>query len=85
MQELLLLQCMNTKYANAYLDLFSEYDLFLHYSHVNNFFYTIVEILDSIASPQEMEDFGFNYFKMKSTFYNMLEPNIENVIQTMIT
>lgn len=79
------LQCMDTKYANAYLKLFSDYDLFLHYSHVNNFFYTIVEILDSIASPQEMEDFGFDYFKMKSTFYTMLEPNIENVIQTMIT
>lgn len=79
------LQCMNTKYATAYLYLFSEYDLFLHYSHVNNFFYTIVEILDSISSPQEMADFGFDYFNMKSTFYNMLEPNIENVIQIMIT
>ena len=78
------LQCMGTKQVTALNKLFSDYDLYIHYSHVNNFYFTIVEILDSIATPKEIYDFGFDYFMLKTTFYNMLFPNIDNVIQTMI-
>lgn len=78
------LQCMGTKQVTALIRLFSDYDLYMHYLHVNNFFFTIVEILDSIATPEEIYDFGFDYFMLKTTFYNMLFPNIDRVIQTMI-
>lgn len=78
------LQCMRMKQVTALIKLFSDYDLYIHYSHVNNFFYTIVEILDSITTPDEINEFGFNYFRLKTTFYNMLFPNIDKVIQTMI-
>lgn len=78
------LQCMGMKQVTALVKLFSDFDLYIHYSHVNNFFYTIVEILDSIATPAEISDFGFDYFMLKTTFYNMLVPNIDRVTQTMI-
>lgn len=78
------LQCMGMKQVTALIMLFSDFDLYMHYFHVNNFFYTIVEILDSIATPEEIEDFGFDYFMLKTTFYNMLVPNIDRVTQTMI-
>lgn len=78
------LQCMGTEQATALIRLFYDYDLYIHYLHVNNFFYTIVEILDSIAKPEEIYDFGFDYFMLKTTFYNMLFPNIDRVVQTMI-
>lgn len=78
------LQCMGSKQVTALIRLFSDYDLYIHYSHINNFFYTIVEILDSITTPKEINDFGFDYFMLKTTFYNMLFPNIDKVTQTMI-
>lgn len=78
------LQCMGTKQVTVLIRLFSDYNLYMHYLHVNNFFYTIVEILDSIATPEEIYDFGFDYFMLKTTFYNMLFPNIDRVVQTMI-
>lgn len=78
------LQCMATQQVTALIGLFAKYDLYIHYLHVNNFYYTIVEILDSIATPEEIYDFGFDYFMIKTTFYNMLFPNIDSVVQTMI-
>lgn len=78
------LQCMRMKRVTALIELFSDYDLYIHYSHVNNFFYTIVEILDSITTPDEISEFGFDYFRLKTTFYNMLFPNIDKVVQIMI-
>ena len=78
------LQCLATKQVNALIKLFSDYDIYMHYSHVNNFFYTIVEILDSITSPTEIFYEGFDYFALKSTFYDMLFPSIDIVAQIMI-
>ena len=78
------LQSMGTKQATALIKLFSDYDLYIHYSNVNNFYYTIVEILDSIVTPYEIDEFGFNYFGLKTTFYDMLVPSIDEVIQIMI-
>lgn len=78
------LQCIGTKQATALIELFSDYDLYLHYSHVNNFFYTIVEILDSITEPEEIYAAGFDYFMLKSSFYDMLYPNINKVMSIMI-
>lgn len=78
------LQCTGTKQMIALTKLFSDYDLYMHYLHVNNFFFTIVEILDSITTPEEIYDFGFDYFMLKTTFYNMLFPNIDKVTQIMI-
>lgn len=78
------LQSMGTKQATALIKLFSDYDLYIHYSNVNNFYYTIVEILDSIVTPDEIDEFGFNYFGLKTTFYDMLVPSIDEVIEIMI-
>lgn len=78
------LQCMGTKQVTALIRLFSDYDLYMHYSHVNNFFYTIVEIFDSITTPEEIYNLGFDYFGLKTTFYYMLFPNVDKVKQIMI-
>lgn len=78
------LQCVGMKQVSALINIFSDYDLYIHYSHINNFYYTIVEILDSITSPTEIYYEGFEYFSIKSTFYNMLFPSIDKVVQIMI-
>lgn len=46
---------------------------YIHYTNVNNLFYTLVEIFDSIVKPDEISEFGYDYFKMKSVFYYMFK------------
>lgn len=78
------LECMNSKQTTILIDIINEFNLYIHYDHVNNFYYTIVEILDSITNPIEIYEFGFDYFELKSTLYNMLIHNIVSVRNTMI-
>lgn len=78
------LQCMQMRQVTNLWELFNEFNLYIHYSHVNNFFYTIVEILDSITNPQEIDEFGFDYFLLKTTFYNMLFPKAQEVSHIML-
>lgn len=78
------LNCIGMKTVTALFSLINEYDLFIHYVHVNNFFYTIVEILDSITDPEEIDSFGFDYFGLKSTLFDMLHPQIGQVSEIMI-
>lgn len=40
---------------------------------MNNLFYALVEIFDSIVKPDEISEFGYDYFKMKSVFYYMFK------------
>lgn len=78
------LECMASKQTRVLINIINDYDLYIHYDHVNNFYYTIVEILDSITNPMEIDEFGFDYFKLKSTLYNMLIQNIATVRKIMI-
>lgn len=78
------LSCLGTKATTNLLDFIYDYRLFIHYQNVNNFYYTIVEILDSITNPTEIYEFGFDYYRMKSVLYNMLSEKIEDVVTIMI-
>lgn len=78
------LECMGTRYTTALFKVIVDYDMYVHYKHINNFFYTIVEIMDSITDPNEIAEFGFDYFQLKSTLYNMLVPNIDSVKDIMV-
>lgn len=42
-------------------------------------YYAIVEILDSIADPQELDELGFNYFDMKAVLFKILKLNPEKL------
>lgn len=66
------LGCMSKKRIGYLFQWINEKDLFIHYTHVNNLYFAIVEIIDSIMSPEEIDEMGFNYFSIKNTFYEML-------------
>lgn len=66
------LGCMNRRRVGYLFKWINEKKLLMHYIIVNNFFYAIVEIIDSVMEPDEIEDMGFDYFSIKSTFYEML-------------
>ena len=66
------LDCMKSKRVTSMLDWIDTNSLYIHYSHINNLYYTLVEIIDSITSIEEIEEYGFDYFSVKNTFHKML-------------
>lgn len=66
------LECMDKERVEEYFNILEESNLYIHFQRTNNLYYAIVEILDSIVNIDEIEDFGFDYFQIKSTFYKML-------------
>ena len=77
------LKCMNRRRVGSLLKWIDKNNLFIHYTHVNNFYYAIVEIIDSTMTITDMDEMGFNYFSVKSTFYEMLLQNKEFVQELM--
>ncbi len=66
------LDCMKNKRVTSMLEWIDANNLYIHYSHINNLYYTLVEIIDSITTIEEIEEYGFDYFSIKNTFHKML-------------
>ena len=67
------LQCVNERRLFETLSWIDKSPFYIHYTNVNNLFYTLVEIFDSIVKPDEISELGYDYFKMKSVFYYMFK------------
>lgn len=67
------LQCVKEKRLFETLSWIDKSPCYIHYANVNNLFYTLVEIFDSIVNLDEISEFGYDYFKMKSVFYYMFK------------
>ncbi len=67
------LQCVKEKRLFETLSWIDKSPFYIHYTNVNNLFYTLVEIFDSIIEFDEITEFGYDYFKMKSVFYYMFK------------
>jgi hypothetical protein len=67
------LQCVKEKRLFETLSWIDKSPFYIHYTNVNNLFYTLVEVFDSIVKPDEISEFGYDYFKMKSVFYYMFK------------
>ena len=67
------LQCVKERRLFETLSWIDKSPFYIHYTNVNNLFYTLVEIFDSIVKPDEVSEFGYDYFKMKSVFYYMFK------------
>ena len=70
------LQCVNQRRLFETLLWIDKSPFYIHYTNVNNLFYTLVEIFDSIVKGNEISEYGYNYFKMKSVFYYMFKGNV---------
>lgn len=53
--------------------------MYIHFTRINNLYYALVEIIDSITDPVEIEEFGYDYYEVKSRFYTMLKGKEENL------
>lgn len=66
------LQCVKERRLFETLSWIDKSPFYIHYTNVNNLFYTLVEIFDSIVTPDEINEFRYDYFEMKNIFYCML-------------
>lgn len=73
------LQCVKEKRLFETLSWIDKSPFYIHYMNVNNLFYTLVEIFDSIVNPDEISEFGYDYFKMKSVFYYMFKKKADEL------
>lgn len=73
------LQCVKEKRLFETLSWIDKSPFYIHYTNVNNLFYTLVEIFDSIVKPDEISEFGYDYFKMKSVFYYMFKKKADEL------
>lgn len=67
------LDCMNQKRLGTLLSWIEQSGLLIHCKYVNNLYYTLVEIIDSVTDAIEIEENGFKYFAIKDRFYKMLK------------
>lgn len=67
------LHCVKEKRLFETLSWIDKSPFYIHYTNVNNLFYTLVEIFDSIVGFDEISEFGYDYLKMKSVFYYMFK------------
>lgn len=77
------LQCVKEKRLFETLFWIDKSPFYIHYTNVNNLFYTLVEIFDSIVNPDEISEFGYDYFKMKSVFYYMFKGKSDELQKLM--
>ena len=77
------LQCVKEKRLFETLSWIDKSPFFIHYTNVNNLFYTLVEIFDSIVSSDEIIEFGYDYLKMKSIFYYMFKEKADELQKLM--
>lgn len=66
-------ECVKERRLFEILSWINASTLYIHYFHVNNLYYTLVEIFDSVVRPDEIEEFGYDYFGLKSIFYYMFK------------
>lgn len=69
------LDCMGEKRTRDFFRWLDAQDLYIHYFNINNLYYAIVELFDSITDPRELTELDFDYFGMKSILYETLRQN----------
>lgn len=74
--------CLKSKRLGSFLNWLDGKDVFIHYSHINLLFYSLVDILDSIVGELELlESIGLEFlFFLKSTFYDIAKDNLDEIV-----
>lgn len=67
------LQCVKERRLFETLSWIDKSPFYIHYTNVNNLYYTLVEIFDSIVEIDEISEYGYDYYEMKSVFYDMFK------------
>lgn len=63
------LECLKSKKIKIFLEWLDSTNLYIHKSNINNFYYGIVDIIDSIYDDNEAYDYGLIHQQMKNELY----------------
>ena len=66
------LECMNKDRITHFLKWIDRHNLYIHFFHINNFYYSLVDIIDSITTIEEIINNKLDIMRVKSTFYILL-------------
>ncbi|ABX41306.1 hypothetical protein Cphy_0921 [Lachnoclostridium phytofermentans ISDg] len=69
------LECMSSRRTEAFLEWLDGSGLSIHCSHVNNLFYSTVDIVDSIADMDDITTFGYDIYPLKNVVYKLFLSN----------
>jgi Protein of unknown function (DUF3800) len=73
------LTCLKSQKLKMFLRLLLDKGFFLHYTTINTFYFSIVDILDSLFFEFDKSQDIFNmYYEIKAIFYELLKNNINN-------
>lgn len=75
------LECLANKKIRIFLEWLNDSDLYIHYSNINNFYYALVDIIDSI-----FDDIPYNYYlaeAMKDELYVLAINNYDNFFKLL--
>ena len=79
------LSFMNKTYVTDFLQWIYESELYIHYSTLNNLYYSIVDIVDSLFGIDQSFDLGINFiFQIKDALYNFVIEHTEEIIDLFI-
>ena len=78
------LECLTGKNLLPILKWIGDNAMFIHYCDVNNLYYGIVDIFDTIIEIKDLNEYGYNYFEMKALFYESLVSKADKLQEIMI-
>lgn len=74
------LECMSLKKINKFLSWLEKSDLYIHYSNLNNFYFALTDIVDSVVDDCDIDIYGEEgILLLKSELYKFSKKNFEEV------
>lgn len=74
------LECLNEDKVLRFLQWLDDSDLYIHYSNVNNLYFAIVDIIDSIEEPEYIPF----VFQMKNELYKLVHTHYDDFYKLLI-
>lgn len=76
------LKCLNEEKVLFFLQWLYDSDLYIHFSHVNNLYFAIVDIIDSVVVDKSM--YVQHIFEIKNELYKLVRKNYRDFYNLLV-
>ena len=76
------LECLNEEKVLFFLQWLYDSDLYIHFSHVNNLYFAIVDIIDSVVVDKSM--YVQHIFEIKNELYKLVRKNYRDFYNLLV-
>ena len=75
---------MGSRRASTYIDWLYNSGLYVHYATINNLYYALVDMVDSLWESQPQFAFGFEWvIQLKSALYRFCKANVDETLELL--